>query len=399
MRDAAPRDARPGVRPSEYLPTLDGWRAVAILWVMACHSQGQLFGPSGIFPNRSLARAAERGTFGVDIFFALSGLLISSRLLAGWRAAGRIDLADFYLRRAFRILPPFLVYLTSIGLLWAVGIVTLGPLAYASCFVFLRNYIPEPHMSSDPFTAHAWSLSVEEHFYLIWPALLGLLATVARARRAAFVLAIASIGWSFLDFNLRITTEFLHLPINRHYWRTDYSIGGLLLGCWIALLLDDPARRERLARGLSPTAWWTLLVLFLTLATSVRENAARGAAPLLVALLLAGTVLHPGRIAGRFLEWSPLRWVGRISYSLYLWQQLFLIPPSSERPLGRLHGFPLDWIAAFACAIASYHLVERPAIALGHRLSRLRRERTRPRASVIPPPHSGRARSAESLGR
>ena len=388
MQDVEPRSAsgRPEVPASAYVPTLDGWRAVAILWVMACHSQGQLFGPAGIFPNRFLARSAERGTFGVDLFFALSGLLICSRLLAAWRADGRIDFAGFYLRRAWRILPPYFLYLATIGLLWAAGVVALDPLAYASCFAFLRNYIPEPYMSSDPFTAHAWSLSVEEHFYLIWPALLGLLATVPRARRVAFGLAITSIGWSFLDINLRLTTRYLHLPINHHYWRTDYSIGGLLLGCWMALLLDDPARRERLRLRLSPAAWFALLAVFLWLATSVRENAARALAAPIVPLLLAGTLLHPAGLAGRVLEWAPLRWVGRISYSLYLWQQLFLIPPTASRPLGRLHDFPVAWIAAFACALASYHLVERPAMALGRRLSR-RRRRPVPPAGLIRRPH------------
>ncbi len=364
---------------------------MAILWVMACHSQGQLFGPEGFWPNRAIARAAERGTFGVDIFFGISGLLICTRLLSGWRARGRIDLADFYLRRAFRILPPFFLYLVAIGVLWAAGILTLGPLAYASCFVFLRNYIPEPYVWTDPFTAHAWSLSVEEHFYLIWPALLGGLATIPRARRAAVLIAVASIGWSFLDFNARASTRFLHLPINHHYWRTDYSLGGLLLGCWMALCLVEPARRERIARRLSPAVWWLLLALFLWLTTSVRENAARAIVAPIVPLLLAGTLLHPHALAGRILEWGPLRWVGRISYSLYLWQQLFLIPPTATRPLGRLHDLPFAWIAAFACALASYHLIERPAISLGQRLCRRRRQGSANPALVLRGPHLGRA--------
>ena len=376
------RCSRPGVRPEDYLPTLDGWRGVAILWVIACHSQAQLFGPGGFFPNRLLARSAERGTFGVDIFFGISGLLICSRLLNTWRARGRIDLVDFYLRRGFRILPPFFIYLVALGLLWAAGVVALDPLAYASCFAFLRNYIPEPYMSTDPFTAHAWSLSVEEHFYLIWPALLGLLATLRRASRAAVILAVTSVAWSFVDFNTRLSTRVFHLPINHHYWRTDYSLGGLLLGCWMALRLAEPERREQLARWLAPAVWWPLLAVFVWLATSVRENVARAIATPIVPLLLAGTLLHPRSLAGRILEWGPLRWVGRISYSLYLWQQLFLIPPSSTRPLGRLHDVPIAWAAALACALASYHLVERPAMALGRRLARARSERRH-----LPGPH------------
>jgi peptidoglycan/LPS O-acetylase OafA/YrhL len=384
------KSSRPDVRLSEYLPTLDGWRAVAILWVMACHSQGQLFGPDGFWPDRSLARGAERGTFGVDIFFGISGLLICSRLLSGWRARGRLDLSDFYLRRAFRILPPFLVYLVVIGILWAAGILTLRPLAYGSCFVFLRNYIPEPYVWTDPFTAHAWSLSVEEHFYLIWPALLGLLATAARARRAAFLIALGSIAWSFLDFNARISTRVFHLPINHHYWRTDYSLGGLLLGCWMALCLAEPRRRDRIARLLSPAAWWAVLGLFVWLTTSVRENAARAIVAPIVPLLLAGTLLHHRTIAGRILEWGPLRWVGRISYSLYLWQQLFLIPTTSSRPLGRLHDLPLAWLAAFSCALASYHLIERPAMSLGQRISVRRRPGRANRSPVLAGPHFGR---------
>ena len=90
----------------------------------------------------------------------------------------------------------------------------------------------------------------------------------------------------------------------------------------------------------------------------------------LVPLLLAGTVLRPTGPAGRFLEWPPMRWVGRISYSLYLWQQLFLVRPELRiARFGPLQSPPLNVLAVFACALASYHLIERPMIRLGHRAS------------------------------
>jgi peptidoglycan/LPS O-acetylase OafA/YrhL len=86
---------------------------------------------------------------------------------------------------------------------------------------------------------------------------------------------------------------------------------------------------------------------------------------LLMPLVLMGTVLRPKSAAGRFLEWGPLRWVGRLSYSLYIWQQLFLVPRPALMPFGVIHAFPLDWCAVFACAIASHYLIEQPCIRWG----------------------------------
>jgi peptidoglycan/LPS O-acetylase OafA/YrhL len=108
-----------------------------------------------------------------------------------------------------------------------------------------------------------------------------------------------------------------------------------------------------------------VLGLFLWLTTSVRENAARAIVAPIVPLLLAGTLLHPRAVAGRILEWGPLRWVGRISYSLYLWQQLFLVEATPATALVRR--FPIDFVLTFACALASYYWVERPFLALKDR--------------------------------
>jgi peptidoglycan/LPS O-acetylase OafA/YrhL len=91
----------------------------------------------------------------------------------------------------------------------------------------------------------------------------------------------------------------------------------------------------------------------------------------LVPLILVGTVLNPTMLFGRILETSPMRWVGRISYSLYIWQQLFMVDWKVPRPLpfGRIQEFPLNIVAVFVCATASYYLLERPLVALGHSLS------------------------------
>jgi peptidoglycan/LPS O-acetylase OafA/YrhL len=84
---------------------------------------------------------------------------------------------------------------------------------------------------------------------------------------------------------------------------------------------------------------------------------------------LIGTAFRPESIAGRVLEWGPLTWIGQLSYSIYIWQQLFLIRPEDRRTFGVIQTFPFNWLAAFGCALASYYLIERPAIAWGRRVS------------------------------
>ncbi len=142
---------------------LDGWRACAILFVIACHSQ----------PD---CNPAWLGKLGVDIFFGLSGFLITTLLLAESLAEGRIDLLAFYRRRAFRILPPALVFLTVIGL----GGLFKTRLEVVAALFFFRNYLPIQHATYA--TAHLWSLAIEEQFYLLWPGLLVLAGAASMQR-------------------------------------------------------------------------------------------------------------------------------------------------------------------------------------------------------------------------
>jgi peptidoglycan/LPS O-acetylase OafA/YrhL len=173
-----------------YLPTLDGWRAIAILAVIACHASGSYFYPWGSYPSDSgLWIASLLGDKGVEIFFAISGFLICTRLLQEHHDTGRIGLKSFYLRRAFRILPPYFLYLVILASIAAAGVVQVAPIEWWSCGFFFRNYIPDlaPPFSGW-YTGHFWSLSIEEHFYLFWPLMLVLCGN-ARARSAVVALA------------------------------------------------------------------------------------------------------------------------------------------------------------------------------------------------------------------
>lgn len=349
--------------------------------MLLAHARFRLCGPAGIFPHQQLEHFLAQGVIGVPIFFGISGLLIGARLLEERALRGTISLRGFYLRRFCRILPPYLLCLAAIALLGALRGVEIATSDLLACLLFVRNYVPGENAASW-FTNHFWSLAVEEHFYLLLPGLL----VLARPRRAAAILLGASAliaVWRVVQQHPEITsagTRFLT-------YRTDLRIDGLLLGALAALALAAPAARARLALLLRPG-----LVIGGVLALAVAPFvglpqvelprwihgcALQTFVALLVPLLLLGTLLHPRSALGRLLECAPLRWIGRLSYSLYLWQQLFLTPthaPFTGEPVPQLlPEWMLAWPWCFSglllCALASYHWVERPLTRLGRRLA------------------------------
>jgi peptidoglycan/LPS O-acetylase OafA/YrhL len=336
---------------SGYLPTLDGWRAVAITLVLVCHAL-----PFDL---------AKKGAVGVDLFFGLSGFLIGSRLLAERRRTGRICLPSFYVRRSFRIVPPYLAYLGVVAILGAVGVIMVGRGELTSCLLFYRNYLP-PEGRGGWYTGHFWSLAVEEHFYLIWPALLIAMGTRgAHGKVAALALLIAA--WRVAEHRLGLIQR--HLPGINLYARTDVCLDSLLWGGWMALVLERRTWRERLELWLD-TKLLALLIAAALGCIFLRPPLWKAGLAMLVPWLLAATVLRPGDRLGAWLEAPMLRWMGRRSYSLYLWQQLFL-PESAfvARDMAWLQVWPLNLLAVFACAMISYRLIERPMIRMGHTLS------------------------------
>jgi peptidoglycan/LPS O-acetylase OafA/YrhL len=341
---------------SSHLPTLDGWRAVAIVAVLYCHMQ---------WSNATLNRLAPFGAMGVSVFFSLSGFLITRRLMEEWRAHGRIDLKSFYVRRAFRILPPILVYLAVASLLgFGLHLIPMDGAQLAASLFFYRNYLTAP-VSQGWYTGHFWSLAVEEHFYLIWPVLLWF-AGLQRARWIAPAFALAVAVWRVVDTHYDWIGR-MNPDLRGQAARTDYRLDILLFGCAVALIWDEPRVREVMQR----VGGAALAVVAAVLAVCCQAWTPPGyltMVAILMAVLPAATVAKPQSWAGRFLELPPLAWVGRMSYSLYVWQQLFLPP----QPAGMWQRAPWNLVAIIVCAAFSFYLVERPAIAFGKRLLRRR---------------------------
>ena len=327
------------MRTNHRIPALDGLRAVAIAAVMMSHgflSYG-LRVPGAPSPLlRAIGYiAGHLGGLGVALFFAISGYLITTMLLEDQNLRG------FYIRRAFRILPPAYLYLIVVAIAEPLRRGELSSAAF-----FYSNYWAERSW----YTAHFWSLSMEEHFYLLWPVWLVCLG-VRRALIAASVLIAITALWR--PWSLSHTQ--LPYPALQ---RTDIRLDAFLFAGILAIFIRGPYRAP-LLRVLTST-WFRVLGSLTLLAAWTWELS--GSAPatgtlvesaLLPAILVS--VIHwPRSRVFRVLESTPLRWVGRISYGLYLWQQLFLAPPA-EAFLPRV-------ALTFAAAAASYYLMERPLL-------------------------------------
>jgi peptidoglycan/LPS O-acetylase OafA/YrhL len=340
---------------NRYIPTLDGWRGLSVIGVILYHG--------GFFKSDSLlAKLSYHGNIGVDVFFALSGFLICGLLLQEYARDGHIDLRRFYIRRVFRILPPYYAALAGIVVIAALGAINITYSNLPSCLLFYRNY---KSLATGYYTAHYWSLSLEEHFYLFWPMLL-VVVKPKRAGKAAFILAMAVFCWRVLEIRFHFLSGIL--PAENVMCRTDTRLDGLLWGCLAAIYF--PAIKRRVERIHFSQLWLPILVVLLV--TQAIHTPSLMLQTMLVPALVLSTVLQPASLLGRLLEWKPLRWIGTISYSLYLWQELFLPHAPRVTAAGafrHLQQLPWSVLAILVCACLSRYLIEIPMTRLGHRLA------------------------------
>jgi peptidoglycan/LPS O-acetylase OafA/YrhL len=318
-----------------------------------------------------MAGGLASGATGVTVFFVLSGYLITTLLLAEERERGRIGLRGFYARRALRIFPAYYAYLAVVVALTLAAVVPRAPLHdFAASAVYLRNFVGRGHE-----TAHLWSLAVEEHFYLLWPSFL-ILVPPRRRLPATLGLIAAVVAWrTALVLTDSVGPGPLHV-------RTDLRVDSILAGCTLALLL---ARRGSapLFRHSGPAALAAAAALAAWAVGYPRiphaEAVGTTGTALLIALVLHHVVAAPSGAMVRALSVAPLRAVGKLSYSLYLWQQLFL-GTALVAGIGGVRWFPLDLALTVLAALASYALVERPFLRLKDRFSRRAHAAPEPRA-------------------
>lgn len=354
---------------------LDGLRAVAVLLVVLSH----------LFPAGFL----HSGFVGVDVFFVISGFLITSLLLRERESSGRIALGAFWARRARRLLPALaLVVTASASAAWLVGgdvllglgRQVLGAVTFSSNWLALSgggSYFSAAHPE---LLRNLWSLAVEEQFYVLWPLLLPLALLLPRAPRIAVALALAA-----LSAGGAVAVQAGGGSLTRAYYGTDTHAFGLLIGVALAFALD---RRGRASGATSPgrssgspgravTAAGAAALIALVLVAAWPGGAALFpaipfAASVLTAIVIAVAV-RPGSPLGPALDVAPFRWIGERSYGIYLWHWPVVVL-LGQAATGRFTDASIPagvGVAALVVTVVasalSYRLVEQPIRRLGFR--------------------------------
>ncbi|HXA31792.1 MAG TPA: acyltransferase family protein [Acidimicrobiales bacterium] len=369
--------ARPSATGKDRINALDGLRAFALLIIMGYH-----FGLGWL----------QGGYFSLDIFYVLSGYLITGLLLSEYRKRGRIKLSAFWLRRARRLLPALLIVLVVVALVVRLAEPTgLYPdlrMSSLSALFYFSNWW-QIASSGNYFVAtgavypltHTWSLAVEEQFYLVWPlvafAVMHFSRVFARGVRVLLVLSVAGAVGSALEM------AFLYSPtanITRLYFGTDTHAQSILVGSVLACSMTIIQMRrgnEGMAPAASSPSLRRLLILLglagfagtLTLTYSLPGTAAfdyRGGfmlSALSAAAIIIAAVCVPSGMIARFLSLRVLVWLGTISYGGYLWHYpVFIYLDEARTGLTGISLLIVRFATTFALAAASYYLVERPVM-------------------------------------
>jgi peptidoglycan/LPS O-acetylase OafA/YrhL len=349
-----------------YIPAIDGMRAIAISLVMGSHFGVQSFVPGG---------------FGVTLFFFISGYLITGLLIEEESACGKIAILPFYIRRFLRLGPALMTMIAVVSVVYYLlfrsvsgGQILAGLLYYTNFYVYPNL----PTIFTATFTMpfwQLWSLSVEEHYYLIYP----LIFAIAWKRHERFLGGLAILTIAVLLWRI-VLVEYWKVPDIRTYFATDTRIDSILYGALLAVLLNTRftgITRCYLEHGaVAGVGALILLFTFLYRDANFRDTLRYSLQGIALLPLFYGVLFTPRfSLARKVLEFPVMIWIGRLSYSLYLYHVAAYFFVATLLPKANLIVLALVSIpASLAAASFSYYCVEKHFQKLRHRFRRDRTE-------------------------
>jgi len=347
------------------IPSLNGLRAISIVLVLFDHlvRENHVFDSiSNVVVIKPFINFISNGPLGVNVFFVISGFLITSLLLNEEKTNANVSLKNFYARRSLRIFPAYFFMLLVYFVLQSFNIIFIPLESWVTAITFTKYF----NWKVEWYTAHAWSLSVEEQFYLFWPFLF-ILGNKIRKQSAILLVCVVPL--------IRILVEFY--PTKGFDELSFFTrIDAIAVGCLCALYNEEII--VALKANWQKIFFGSLLLLF-----SIRyiklsfDNLGLGylfvpfgvshgsIANGLIALIMMYSIYGPQKQWYRFLNWSAMGFLGTLSYSIYLWQQFFICETTYW-----INMFPQNIMFVFFAALTSYYLIETPFLMLKSRISK-----------------------------
>jgi peptidoglycan/LPS O-acetylase OafA/YrhL len=346
-------------------PSINGLRAISIILVVIHHLAIQ----NGIFDSfekgnfiRPFTNFLQDGHLGVNVFFVISGFLITLLMLKEEALTKQLSLKNFYIRRVLRILPAYYFLLLVYFILQLSGILYIRNLSWIAAITYMKDF----YAASDWYTAHAWSVSVEEQFYLLWPFVFQ--AGYKTRKQASF----------FLILFVPIVRTYLHFYPN--VWIGELNIltriDAIAFGCLIALYKNELLMV--LQNHWNKAFYFSIFILFalpyLPGFTAplhldfifIPLGLTHGTiANILICVIVLYSIFGPQGFWYKMLNSKLFDYIGLLSYSIYLWQQLFIM--NSTHWWQR---FPYNLIFIFGAALFSYYIIEKPFLRLKSRFTK-----------------------------
>lgn len=345
-------------------PSLNGLRAFSVILVIVHHLnlKNHIFlNLSKITLLRPFISFLVDGHLGVNIFFVISGFLITSLMLQEQTATNGISLKNFYIRRTLRIFPAYFFLLLVYFILQCFGYIQISNASWLTAITYTKYF----NWQLDWYTAHAWSLSIEEHFYIFWP-LIFLGGERFRKRAAIFLI---------------LVVPFIRLYLHYYYFSMEWindlriftRIDAIAMGCLFALYKDRILRS--LSKHWAKIFYFSVIILCILrylppLADKVHLGiiftflgATHGSvANILIGFIMMYSVFGPKGIWYKILNFKIINYIGMLSYSIYLWQMLFIYDTPAW-----YNQFPLNVFCLILAALGSYYLIEKPFLKLKSR--------------------------------